>query len=158
MLFSVYDINRKFYLPAIELNSNFGLSSGSIIHKSDGSSVRVNRVDYFPKYTLAEMQFKKNDLVKCDEEIKALLQLKPSYDYWIAKALILQSKVHIAKKDFFQAEYSIKSVIDHYVVQDDGIISESNQLFDEIMQLKNQPKQVNETPTTIIEIKENEKK
>lgn len=110
------------------------------------------------KYTLAEIYFKQNDLVKTDAEIQALLKMKPAYDYWTAKALILQAKVLVVKKDYFQAEYTIKAVIDNYKIKEDGILTESNQLYEEIMQLKNKPKEVTEPPTTVIEIKENGKK
>ena len=64
----------------------------------------------------------------------------------------------VAKKDLFQAEYTLKSVIDNYTNEDDGILLEANQLWDELMQLKNKPKNVQDTPTTVIEINEDEKK
>ena len=57
----------------------------------------------------------------------------------------------VLKKDLFQAENTIKSVIDHYPVQDDGIQNEAGELYDEIMQLKSQPKTLEnpEEPTVI---------
>ena len=109
-------------------------------------------------YSISEMYFKKNELTKAEDQIKLLLKMKPTYDFWIAKGLILQTKVLVAKKDYFQAEYTIKSVVDHYPIQTDGILTDANQLWDEIMQLKSKPKQVIEPATTIIEIKENDKK
>jgi hypothetical protein len=85
--------------------------------------------------------------------------MKPAYDYWIAKALILQTKILMQKKDLFQAENTIKSVIDHYTVKDDGIQQEASELYNEIMQLKSQPKSVIETSNpTEIEIDENSDK
>lgn len=110
------------------------------------------------KYTLAELSYRANELDKTEKEVRELLKMKPSYDYWIAKGLILQTNVLIAKKDLFQAEYTLKSVIDNYTNEDDGILLEANQLWDELMQLKNKPKNVQDTPTTVIEINENEKK
>ncbi|MFN5417496.1 MAG: tetratricopeptide repeat protein [Flavobacteriia bacterium] len=110
------------------------------------------------KYTLAEMQYKANDMAKTEKEVRELLKMKPAYDYWVAKALLLQTNVLIAKKDLFQAEYTLKSVIDNYKDEDDGILVDANQLWDELMQLKNKPKNVQDPGTTVIEIKENEKK
>lgn len=110
------------------------------------------------KYTLAEMSYKANDMVKTEQEVRELLKMKPAYDYWVAKALILQTNVLIAKKDLFQAEYTLKSVLDNYTNEDDGILVDANQLWDELMQLKNKPKNVQDPGTTVIEIKENEKK
>lgn len=107
------------------------------------------------KYTLAENQFKQNDLTKTEALVRELLKMKPGYDYWIAKALILQTRVLMLKKDLFQAENTIKSVIDHYPVKDDGILNEAGELYDEIMQLKTQPKTLdNPSDPTIIDLDE----
>lgn len=108
------------------------------------------------KFYLAEMYYKQKEHVKAETEIRALLKMKPAYDFWIAKALILQSKVLIAKQDLFQAEHTLQSVIENYTVQDDGIFLEANQLWDELMQLKTTPKVVEEKQSTEIEINEKE--
>jgi tetratricopeptide (TPR) repeat protein len=106
------------------------------------------------KYNLAEGYFSQDDLAKSEAEIRALLKMKPGYDYWIAKALILQTRVLVVKKDLFQAEQTIKSVLDNYPEEDDGILSEAGELYDEIMQLKNQPKNIEEKSGTVIEVEE----
>jgi tetratricopeptide (TPR) repeat protein len=107
------------------------------------------------KYTLAENQFKQNELTKTETLVRELLKMKPGYDYWIAKALILQTRVLILKKDLFQAENTIKSVQDHYPVKDDGILNEAGELYEEIMQLKSQPKSLdNPSDPTIIDLDE----
>ncbi len=106
------------------------------------------------KFYIAEMYYKQKDNVKAENEIRALLKMKPAYDYWTAKALILQSKVLIAKNDLFQAEHTLSSVIDNYTEPDDGILLEANQLWDELMQLKTVPKTVEEKQKTEIEINE----
>jgi tetratricopeptide (TPR) repeat protein len=106
------------------------------------------------KYCLAEIQYNASDFAKAETEVRELLKMKPAYDYWVAKALILQTKILIAKKDLFQAEYTLKSVLDNYPNQDDGILLDANQLWDELMQVKNKPKDVKDPGTTVIEIKE----
>lgn len=107
------------------------------------------------KFTLAENKYKQNDLSKSEALIRELLKMKPGYDYWIAKGLILQTRILIFKKDLFQAENTIKSVIDHYPVKDDGIQNEAGELYDEIMQLKSQPKSLdNPSDPTVIDLDE----
>lgn len=106
------------------------------------------------KYAIAEGYYKLSDLTKTEAEIRALLKMKPGYDYWIAKALILQTRVLVIKKDLFQAEQTINSVIDNYPDPDDGILTEAAELYDEIMQLKNQPKNLQEKSNTIIDVEE----
>jgi tetratricopeptide (TPR) repeat protein len=108
------------------------------------------------KYVIAEGYYKKPDLTKSEATIRELLKMKPGYDYWIAKGLILQTRILIQNKDLFQAENTIKSVIDHYPVTDDGIQTEAGELYDEIMQLKSQPKVIQSPDqNTVIEIEDN---
>jgi len=107
------------------------------------------------KFTLAEMYYKLKDYTKSDAEIKALLKMKPTYNYWVARGLILQTRILIIKEDLFQAEQTLKSVIEHYPDQNDGVISEANQLWDELMQLKDKPKDINKSSGTFIELNEN---
>src|SRR5574343_616787 len=106
------------------------------------------------KYSLGEMYYKLEDYKKADTEIRALIKMKPSYTYWVAKGLILQSRMLIIQNDLFQAEQTLKSVIDHYPDEDDGILIEANELYDELMQLKNKPKAVEQPGETIIEVNE----
>jgi tetratricopeptide (TPR) repeat protein len=89
------------------------------------------------KFTLAEIHFKQNEFGKAEAEVKALIKMKPSYNYWVAKGLMLQTRIHILNEDLFQAEQTLKSVLDFYPIQDDGILSEANDMWDELMQLKN---------------------
>jgi tetratricopeptide (TPR) repeat protein len=107
------------------------------------------------KYTIAAGWFKENNLEKTDAEIRSLLKMKPSYNYWTAKALILQTRVLMLKNDLFQAEQTILSVIEFYETDDDGILEEASILYDEVMQAKNEPKSVVEPKNTIIEVEEN---
>lgn len=106
------------------------------------------------KYSLAEISFKDQNYVKSDSQIRELLKMKPSYNFWVAKSLILQSRILIVQGDLFQAEQTLKSVIDHYQIPDDGILSEANVLWDELMQLKNQPKSVEEEEEIVIDVNE----
>jgi tetratricopeptide (TPR) repeat protein len=87
------------------------------------------------KFIIAEMYYAQQDYVNSDKTIRELLKMKPSYNYWTAKALILQSRVQLATDDLFQAERTLNSVINHYKTTDDGILSEANELMQEIQQL-----------------------
>jgi tetratricopeptide (TPR) repeat protein len=89
------------------------------------------------KYTIADIYFKKAQYEQADIEIKSLLKMKPSYNYWVAKGLILQSRIMIINNDLFQAEQTLKSVLDYYPDQNDDVISNANELWAELMQLKN---------------------
>jgi tetratricopeptide (TPR) repeat protein len=104
------------------------------------------------KYTLAEIYFKQNKLDLAEKEANALLKMKPSYDFYVAKALILQTRIFMVKEDYVQAEQKLKSVRDNYPFNDDGIIEEADQLWDELMILKNKPENTETNKQPIIEI------
>ncbi len=106
------------------------------------------------KFSLADIEFKLGYLVEADQLIGELLKMKPTHNYWVAKGLILRSRILIQLDDLFGAEQNLKSVIDHYPVQDDGILDEANQLYNELMQLKNKEKELEPENEEIINIDE----
>jgi tetratricopeptide (TPR) repeat protein len=106
------------------------------------------------KYSLAAIKFSTNELDSSMIIVNELLKMKPSYNYWVAKGLILQTKVHIAKEAYLEAEQTITSVIDFYPVKEnDGILIEAQALKEEIERLKNPEKNVEVDPKQTIEIK-----
>ena len=78
--------------------------------------------------------------------------MKPSYNYWVAKGLILQTRSLMAQNDLFQGEQTLKSVRDHYPKTDDGILEEAEALWSELMAVKNAPKEIVPEPKPIIEV------
>ncbi len=113
-----------------------------------------NHIASESRYYLAEMNFTQKNYHAAEADIRTLLKIKPSFDFWIAKGLILQTRILMAKPDLFQAEHTLKSVIDNYKIKDDNILLEANQLWDELMQIKNMPKSIEEKNTNVIEINE----
>jgi tetratricopeptide (TPR) repeat protein len=91
-------------------------------------------------YTLANVYYKLGEYDKSEKIHQDLLKRKPAYDYWIAKSLILQSRVFMAKDDLFQADKTIELVIANYPIKDDGIINEAEQVQLELLQLQNTEK------------------
>lgn len=108
------------------------------------------------RFAKADMEYQQGNLIEADEEIADLLKMKPTYNYWVAKGLILRTRILIQLEDLFQAEQTLKSVIDHYPIDDDGIMDEANELWGELMMLKDQPKEIEEDEDPIIEIDEQE--
>jgi TolA-binding protein len=104
------------------------------------------------KYLLSDIYFGQQMYDEAEAEIKALLKMKPSYNYWVAKGLLLQTRVHISREDLFQAEQTLKSVMDFYPDQQDGVLAEASDLWDELMQLKNPPANEEPQPEMKIEI------
>ncbi|MDB3906062.1 tetratricopeptide repeat protein [Crocinitomicaceae bacterium] len=104
------------------------------------------------RFLLAEIKFRDGDLEGTLTEIENLLKMRPAYNYWIAKAIMLRSKVYMAQDNLFQAEQDLKSIRLHYENTTDGILDEANALWDELMQLKDAPKDIEEEGERVIEI------
>ncbi|MCB9225274.1 MAG: tetratricopeptide repeat protein [Crocinitomicaceae bacterium] len=85
-------------------------------------------------------------------EVRILMKEQAGYDYWVAKALILQAKNSIGMEDYVQAEYTLNSVLNGYKNQDDGIIDEANEVMQVLQGLKNKQKSVDGGTNNIIEI------
>ena len=64
----------------------------------------------------------------------------------------MRSRVQIAQVDLFAAEENLRSVRDHYPNTDDGVMDEANELWAELMQLKDAQKDIQEEEETEIEI------
>ena len=107
------------------------------------------------RFYIAELWYKQNDYVKADAEALLIIKNPNKYDYWIAKAVLLQSRIQLAQNDFVKAEQLVTKVINKYPHEGDGIMEEATALLEEINQLKN-PKRVEETEVEDeVEINEN---
>lgn len=89
------------------------------------------------RYHLAEIYFLKVENKKCETEIMNFVKVKPNFDYWIAKSYILLGENYMAMGDAFQAKATLKSVIDHYV-GDDDIVATAQAKYDAIVSQENQ--------------------
>jgi tetratricopeptide (TPR) repeat protein len=105
------------------------------------------------RYYLADIYVKSNNQTLAEKEINAILKMKPRHDFWIGKALLLKTNIDISNNDYFQAEQSLRSVLDFYPKDlNDGILIEANEMWEELMQLKNPIKIIEEEVDKKIEI------
>ena len=66
------------------------------------------------KYHICEIAFKRKNHELCESLIMELVQQKPSYDYWLAKGILLLGDNFTAQNDYFNAKHSVESIIDNY--------------------------------------------
>jgi len=104
------------------------------------------------RYSLADIAYQEGNNTKAHAEIQGLLKMKPKYNFFVAKGLILRARVYMSEDNLFQAESDLKSIREHYPISDDGIIDEANELWNELMQLKDAPKDIEEEGERTIEI------
>ncbi|MBG15108.1 MAG: hypothetical protein CL853_02020 [Crocinitomicaceae bacterium] len=66
------------------------------------------------KYYKCEILYTQGNYELCENEIMELVQQKPSYDYWLAKGIILLGDNFVALGDYFNAKHSLQSIVDNY--------------------------------------------
>jgi tetratricopeptide (TPR) repeat protein len=113
-----------------------------------------NQMAVQAKFYIAEIYFEQNNNKESEKQIRELLQMRPSYDFWTAKALLLQVRNSMISRDFFQAEYTLNSVINNYSNQTDGILAEALKLREDLNALKNAPRDLPDPQNRVIEIKD----
>lgn len=106
------------------------------------------------KYALADIQYANINLDSCIILIKELVKMKPSYNFWVAKGLILQSKALIEQEKYVEADQTITSVIDFYPSkEEDGVLDEAKEVKQTLDALMNPQKPEEDELEKTLEIK-----
>jgi len=97
------------------------------------------------KYTVCQLLFDQKKYGEAESEVLSFLDMGSPHQFWLGKSYILWGDIFFAKDDMFQAKYTYKSVIDNYVVADDGIIDTAAKRYDDVVEAEelrnNQPKE-----------------
>jgi tetratricopeptide (TPR) repeat protein len=70
------------------------------------------------RYDIAECFFEENDLKDAEPAAFEVIKGTPSYDYWIAKSYILLGDIYTRENDYFNANATLQSVVDHCKIPD----------------------------------------
>jgi TolA-binding protein len=84
------------------------------------------------KYLVAEINFRKNNLEAAEKEIMDFISKGTQHQYWLAKSFILLADIYISRKDDFQAKHTLKSLLENYPVDSDGIKADASSRLSEI--------------------------
>lgn len=97
----------------------------------DGLKVAAADVKYEQgaeaKYLLAEIYFKQKNIQKSEAEILDFIDKNTPHQFWLGKSFILLADIYLSRNDEFQAKHTLKSLVENYNVEDDGIITEASQ-------------------------------
>ncbi|MDA3815774.1 MAG: tetratricopeptide repeat protein [Prolixibacteraceae bacterium] len=88
------------------------------------------------KYFKAQILHNQGKYDKAENEIMDFISKNTPHQYWLAKSFILLSDVYLAKDDMFQAKHTLKSIIDNYNKNDDGILKEAQKKIAEIEKIE----------------------
>ncbi len=78
------------------------------------TKITKNEMAAEAKYHIAEIHFNKGDYDESQKSAFDLINQIPSYDYWIAKAIILLADNYVKQDNIHQAKATLKSIIDNY--------------------------------------------
>jgi len=108
------------------------------------------------RYRLAEILYKQGLYSESEIEIRKFLEKNTPHQYWLGKAYVLWAEVFIARDELFQARYTLQHVLEHYEVQDDGIIEKTNTLLNYITDIEMKAASVEEAPVNVPMDEENQ--
>lgn len=101
------------------------------------------------KYLLTEILFSQNKLDEAEEEVMDYISKNTPHQYWLGKSFILLSDIYLGEDDQFQAKQTLRSLVENYPVQDDGIIETASAKLQNLEELETQQQEENDTPLQI---------
>jgi TolA-binding protein len=99
------------------------------------NSISKNIIGAEAKYNAAHVLFLQQKFKESESEIFEMVQQKPAYDYWLAKAYILLSDNYVEMGDLFQAKETLKSIIQYYTATDD-IVPTAQEKLNAILEME----------------------
>lgn len=100
------------------------------------------------KYRVADIYFKVDSLDLAKTKINEIVTQIPSYDYWIAKGLILLSDIFLKEGDTFQAKATLQSIVDNYE-GDEMLIQIAETNLQKIIDMEQEEEQEEEEPMEV---------
>ena len=74
------------------------------------------------KYLVSEILYEKQKLKEAENEIMDFIDKNSPHQFWLAKSFILLSDIYMKNGDEFQAKHTLKSIVENYPEQNDGIL------------------------------------
>lgn len=94
------------------------------------------------RYRVAEILLQQNRPGEAEKAAFEVINKAGSYDYWITKAYILLGDVYFLQKDYFNAEATLKSVVENATIAE--LKAEAQQKLDKVIEEKNMNSKVEE--------------
>ncbi|HXL56652.1 MAG TPA: tetratricopeptide repeat protein [Chitinophagaceae bacterium] len=92
------------------------------------------------RYHIAEILFAQNKLQEAEKASFDVVNKAGSYNYWITKAYILLGDVYYKEQDYFNAEATLKSVVENSTIPE--LQTEAQKKLDEVIVEKNKNSKV----------------
>ncbi len=104
----------------------------------------TNKMGAKSKYRIIEIYHKQNNDKEAVEQINDFIKTNTNYQKWLAKSFIIWADIYQQKGNYFQAKATLKSIIDGYNNQEDGIIADAQIKLTEIYEAEAADAQLDE--------------
>ncbi|WP_236974896.1 tetratricopeptide repeat protein [Membranihabitans maritimus] len=111
---------------------------GFVIQNSDNEQTAESR------YLIAKILYDQENYEQAAVKSKEAYTENGAYPYWVAKSLLLNSKILIKQDDLFNARAAVEAVKENFS-SDPGIISEADAILQQITQLEKQNSRIDES-------------
>jgi len=79
------------------------------------------------KYLISEIYYNQNKKDQAEKEIMDFITKGTPYQFWLGKAFLLLSDIYADRGDEFDAKHTLKSLIENYGNNNDGVIEHAKQ-------------------------------
>src|SRR5262249_49809020 len=102
------------------------------------------------KYKIAEISYLKGNYKQSMDECKAMVEQKPTHEYWRVKGFILLADNYYQLGNVFQAKATLQSIIDNYKGEELKAVAQEklNRILDE-EKAKEKVKIIEDTGSTL---------
>lgn len=77
------------------------------------------------KFLVSEIYYKQNKKKEAEDEIMDFISKGTPFQFWLGKAFLLLSDVYQDRGDAFQAKHTLRSVVENYGADNDGVKAEA---------------------------------
>jgi TolA-binding protein len=77
------------------------------------------------KFRVAEIYYRQNNKTQAENEVMDFITKGTPYQFWLGKSFLLLADIYLDKGDEFQAKHTLKSVVENYGNDTDGIKNEA---------------------------------
>src|SRR5690606_25924384 len=78
------------------------------------------------KYLVSEILYKSDQKKQAEEEIMDFISKGTPFQFWLGKAFLLLADIYSDRGDIFQAKHTLRSVVDNYGAENDGVKAEAS--------------------------------
>ncbi len=78
------------------------------------------------KYLVSEIYYKTDQKKQAENEVMDFISKGTPFQFWLGKAFLLLADVYIDRGDEFQAKHTLRSVVENYGAENDGVKTEAS--------------------------------